>query len=212
MPSVFGKNSKQNELIERLDEEFLKVQKQYQLPIGDFPDLERFRENLKPFNFAEFPKTNLKVVAAMDEVLSEDLPKLMRLFPQGNPTLPNHLRNPFADYISTVGAGVTESGHDIGPDPWLWDNVDRSRYMIQFQSLNPVDGKISGGAAKPALMETQLPVADLGTIWGLADLTKDGYLDSDEFCLAMHLVKLKQSGLELPKILPESLVPQKGKV
>lgn len=39
--------------------------------------MERFRNNLKVFNFAEFPKPNPKVIAALDEVLSEDLPKVL---------------------------------------------------------------------------------------------------------------------------------------
>jgi hypothetical protein len=171
--------------------------------------LEKFREHLKVFNFAEFPKPNPKLIAAMDEVLAEDLPKLMRMFPQGNPTVPNHLRNPFADF---TGGDGTDPSSSATVDPWLWENVERSRYVLQFQNLNPIDGKVSGAVARPALMESQLPVADLSAIWGLADLTKDGYLDVDEFCLAMHLVKVRQSGVELPKMMPETLIPPKGKI
>jgi EH domain-containing protein 3/EH domain-containing protein 1 len=208
MPSMFGKDKKQAELIENLDVEFMKIHKQHNLPIGDFPDIERFKQSLKNFNFSEFAKLNTKLIQNMDEVLSVDLPKLMALFPQGNPSLPTHQRNPFADYIAPGASTFSEEQ----TDPWSWDSVEKSRYVDQFNSLNPIDGKISGSIAKPVLMQSELPVADLGTIWALSDLTRDGYLDLDEFSLALHLIKLKQSGLELPKMLPETLRPPKGKI
>ena len=47
MPSLFGKSSKQASLIENLDQEFLKIQKQHRIAIGDFPDIEKFRSNLR---------------------------------------------------------------------------------------------------------------------------------------------------------------------
>jgi hypothetical protein len=95
---MFGKASKQASLIDNLDVEFAKIQKQYHLPIGDFPDLERFRNTLKLYNIADFPKPNPKLISAMDDVLASDLPQLMKRFPQGNPSLPTHMRNPFADF------------------------------------------------------------------------------------------------------------------
>jgi hypothetical protein len=206
MPSMFGKEKKQNELIENLDQEFLKLHKTYQLPIGDFPDLEKFKAVLKMYNFTDFKKLEIKLITAMDDVLSVDLPKLMKNFPQGNPSLPTHERNPFADYIEETGVDGP------GKDPWQWDSVEKSKYSIHFQDLSPVDGKLSGSVVKPVLMESELPVAELGLIWGLADLTKDGYLDVDEFSLAMHLVKLRKLGVELPKMLPQTLNPLRGKV
>lgn len=207
MPAVFGKSSKQQELIDNLDEEFLKIQRQYRFAVGDFPDIQRFRNNLKVFNIAEFAKLNTKLIAMMDEVLSEDLPKLMKMFPQGNPTLADHLRNPFADFI---GTDDSSAGGEV--DLWSWSSVERSRHAIKFQELNPIDGKISGAVARPVLMESELPIADLSAVWGLADLNRDGYMDCDEFSLAMHLIKIRKMGTELPKTLPESLLPLKGKI
>ncbi len=102
---------------------------------------------------------------------------------------------------------------EVAPeDPWQWDSVDRSRYSLKFHALNPVDGKLSGSVVKPILVESELPVAELGLIWGLADLTRDGYMDADEFAIAMHLIKLRKAGVELPKMLPETLIPVKGKI
>ncbi|KAI3654236.1 hypothetical protein MP228_000955 [Amoeboaphelidium protococcarum] len=61
-------------------------------------------------------------------------------------------------------------------------------------------------------MESQLPTADLGKIWALSDLTKDGYLDSDEFVLSQHLIRLRLAGIDLPDTLPQTLLPPKSKV
>ena len=38
-------------------------------------------------------------------------------------------------------------------------------------------------------MKSKLPNSVLGKIWKLADYDKDGYLDDEEFALAMHLIK-----------------------
>ena len=40
-------------------------------------------------------------------------------------------------------------------------------------------------------MKSKLPNSVLGKIWKLADYDKDGYLDDEEFALAMHLIKEK---------------------
>ncbi|KAI3638908.1 hypothetical protein MIR68_003406 [Amoeboaphelidium protococcarum] len=204
LPSVFGKNKKLEELIQNLDQEFLKVQKQYHLPVGDFPDLEKFRNNLKTYNLYELKKLDPKLITSMDDVLGVDLPKLMALFPQGNRSLPDHERNPFGDDDNENKVVIER--------PFDWSSVERSRYVAKFQKLNPIDGKIAGNIARPILMESQLPTADLGKIWALSDLTKDGYLDSDEFVLSQHLIRLRLAGIDLPDILPQTLLPPKSKV
>lgn len=62
MPAVFGKNSKQDELITNIRKEFDKVQRQYNLPPGDFPDAQVFQDICKRFDFNKhFHKYNAKV-------------------------------------------------------------------------------------------------------------------------------------------------------
>lgn len=144
----------------------------------------------------------------MDDVLSNDLPKLMKLFPQGNPSLPEHMRNPFAEFVSDDGTPMLTPQEN----PFTWEAVERSRYRMEFEQMNPVDGKLSGAVVKPVLIETGLPVADLGSIWSLSDLTKDGYLDLNEYSLCMHFIKLRNAGVDLPKKLPPEMLPPKDKV
>lgn len=76
-----------------------------------------------------------------------------------------------------------------------------------LQSLNPVDGKITGAAAKTELIKSKLPNSVLSKIWKLADYNADGFLDMEEFALAMHLINVKLDGNELPNVLPEHLIP-----
>lgn len=47
----------------------------------------------------------------------------------------------------------------------------------------------------------------LSKIWKLSDVDADGFLDAEEFALAMHLINVKLDGNELPNVLPEHLIP-----
>lgn len=40
--------------------------------------------------------------------------------------------------------------------------------LVTFQSLNPVNGKISGAAAKSEMVKSRLPNSALGKIWKLS--------------------------------------------
>lgn len=62
-------------------------------------------------------------------------------------------------------------------------------------------------AAKQELIKSKLPNSVLSKIWKLSDVDGDGFLDSDEFALALHLINVKLEGCELPTVLPEHLVP-----
>ena len=62
-------------------------------------------------------------------------------------------------------------------------------------------------AAKSELIKSKLPNNVLSKIWKLSDVDTDGFLDQEEFCLAMHLIKVKLDGNELPNILPDHLIP-----
>ena len=57
------------------------------------------------------------------------------------------------------------------------------------------------------MMKSNLPNKVLGKIWKLADTDSDGMLDNDEFALAMHLIKVKVEGNEIPDELPKHLIP-----
>lgn len=57
------------------------------------------------------------------------------------------------------------------------------------------------------MQESKLPSQALSKIWKLSDIDRDGFLDADEFALAMHLIQIKVDGHDLPPELPAHLVP-----
>lgn len=61
--------------------------------------------------------------------------------------------------------------------------------------------------AKAEMVKSKLPNSVLGKIWKLSDIDHDGFLDMDEFALAMHLIKVKVEGNDLPVELPPHLIP-----
>jgi hypothetical protein len=94
----------------------------------------------------------------------------------------------------------------VGEQEWVVDK-ERYKYDEKFDALSPVDGKITGAAAKAEMIKSKLPNNVLGKVWKLSDVDKDGMLDSDEFALAMHLISIKMDGHDLPPELPTHLVP-----
>ncbi|KAF9430334.1 hypothetical protein BGZ94_007336 [Podila epigama] len=206
MPAVFGKTARQQELIRDLDKEFLKVQQIHSVPESDFPNVEKFRQSLRAYKFENFSKLKEPILAVVEEALSIDLPKLMRRFPQGNPLLDQAQRNPF---LIQDGTGSGDLSGEIPPSYWHFSSIDKASSTPIFRSLNPIDGKINGTTAKPYLMSTGFSMELLAKIWTLADWDANGYLDENEFAVAMHLVRAVENGGEavLPDVLPRTMIP-----
>ena len=57
------------------------------------------------------------------------------------------------------------------------------------------------------LEKSRLPYDVLGKIWNMADVDEDGYLDADEFCVAMHLCHEMMEGREIGDVLDPKLIP-----
>ena len=69
MPAVFGKKDKQNELIANINRVFNTVMDRYHLSPGDFPDITRFRENLRRWDFTKFPKINMRLIEDVENAM-----------------------------------------------------------------------------------------------------------------------------------------------
>ncbi|CAA9996323.1 unnamed protein product [Nesidiocoris tenuis] len=91
-------------------------------------------------------------------------------------------------------------------DPYQITPSERARFEQQFNSLNPINGIVTGDQAKGFLLQSQLPPATLGIIWALADTDADGKMNINEFSIACKLINLKLRGFEIPKALPPSLL------
>ncbi len=76
MPAMFGGDEKQKKLLGRLEKEFEKCQIEFQLPRGDLPNVDRYRQMLSSFDLNKFPKLERKAVEILDGVLSQDIPAI----------------------------------------------------------------------------------------------------------------------------------------
>ncbi|XP_059307172.1 EH domain-containing protein 1-like isoform X2 [Lycium ferocissimum] len=80
MPALMGKSKTQQKLIQNLDTVFEKVQKEFRLPAGDFPSVDHFREVLSHYSINDFEKLKPKMIQAVDDMLSHDIPELLKNF------------------------------------------------------------------------------------------------------------------------------------
>uniref|UniRef100_A0A8C2THR4 Epidermal growth factor receptor pathway substrate 15 n=1 Tax=Coturnix japonica TaxID=93934 RepID=A0A8C2THR4_COTJA len=76
------------------------------------------------------------------------------------------------------------SGTASSDIPWAVKLEDKAKYDAIFDSLNPVNGLLSGDKVKPVLLNSKLPVDILGRVWELSDIDRDGMLDRDEFAVS----------------------------
>ncbi|XP_019624479.1 PREDICTED: EH domain-containing protein 1-like [Branchiostoma belcheri] len=70
MPSVFGKDSKKKELIDNLHKVYDQIQREQQISIGDFPQIERMQEQLRQMDFSKFHTLKPKLIEKVDHMLS----------------------------------------------------------------------------------------------------------------------------------------------
>ncbi|XP_013406319.1 EH domain-containing protein 1-like [Lingula anatina] len=211
MPSMFGKDSKKKELIKNLDQIYNGIQREYQISPGDFPDINRMREQLEHHDFTKFHSFKPKLVENVDNMLANDIARLMQMIPHEEAEMaeqPSVQGGAFEAYNeSPFGIGRGE-GADAGRGEEEWIvNKERHDYDDVFQRLGPINGKITGAAAKSEMVKSKLPNNVLGKIWKLADVDKDGMLDEDEWALAQHLISIKIDGHDLPPELPYHLIP-----
>ncbi len=75
--------------------------------------------------------------------------------------------------------------------------------------LSRYPSQVRGSDARTVFMATGVSVESLKKIWSLADISKRGLLDAEEFAVAMFLIESLRDGklTELPARLPESYVP-----
>lgn len=225
MPTLMGKEKKQQKLINDLPNVFRTILKKYNLAPGDFPDINRFSEKLKEAKFSEFSTLSTKQIEELDQVLNVDIPKLMEQLPSEKDS-PETLRAkmgtgnasasnvPVPTMNAKFGKKVDESGNNpfgFGEDDqdhyWaLQDSADR--LLSSFEALGPEGGFLSTKKARDVLVKTGLEKDQLRQIWNLSDIDRDGLFDHDEYVVAMFLCDaVIQKGRPIPTELPASVVP-----
>jgi len=207
MPT-FGKEGKKKELLKTLDKVFEQISLEHQIPMADFPDIQETREKLARYDFTKFHSINQKMIDATTKMIGEEIPRLMKLMPAEDDEKQQHGRTKivggvFENEALPGGVGVQEGSDEVG---WIIQR-DKPKYDEIFYGLEQDNGKVTGRAAKEEMMKSHLPNKVLGRIWKLADTDNDGLLDIDEFALAMHLIKVKVEGHDIPETLPRHLYP-----
>ncbi|XP_074651932.1 EH domain-containing protein 3-like [Tubulanus polymorphus] len=213
MPTMFGKDNKKRELIKNLDQIYSSIQREHNISLGDFPEKKKMQELLEHHDFTKFHALKPKLIEAVDKMLCDDISRLMAMIPQEE--------RASIDIVNTVKGGAFENYDETpfgignleginagqGESEWICarkrDKTDRV-----FDTLDPIDGKISGAKAKREMMNSRLPNNTLARIWKLSDIDRDGMLDADEWALASHLIEMKLNDqIEIPSVLPQHLIP-----
>jgi len=222
MPSVMGKEKKQQKLINDMPNVFRAIMKKHNLAPGDFPDINRFTEKLKESKFSEFHSLKMDQIQLLEDCLTNHLPRLMEELPSEKDT-PETLRAKLGDAGGAVplptraakfGKAESPSGaanpfgaaEDEG-DYWALEE-SAERLKDSFEALGPQGGFLSPGTAKDVLLKTGLQKDQLRQIWNLSDIDKDGYFDHHEYVVAMFLCDaVIQKGRPIPAELPMSVIP-----
>ncbi|CAH0556981.1 unnamed protein product [Brassicogethes aeneus] len=209
---MFGKDSKKKDLILNLQKVYAKIQKEHNISPGDFPEFHKMQDLLTQQDFSKFHSLKPKLLEVVDDMLCNDIAQLMSLLPsEGSYDLEitggafecvENFDSPFG-YKQGEGANA-----GFGEPDWIVSR-ERPKTDIIFDRICPDTEKMSGAVAKEELIKSKLPNMILSKIWRLSDVDKDGYLDKDEFALAMHLINIKLNGNEIPLELPAHLIPPK---
>ncbi|PFX22313.1 EH domain-containing protein 3-like [Stylophora pistillata] len=212
MPAVFGKDKKKEQLLNKLSDVYMKIQKEQNISPGDFPPVLKMKEQLRKYDFSKFAPLKTKLIESLDRMLANEIPRLMAMIPLENESESDHSVQGGAFTVSHASNNPFASGacqgaaFGAGSDDWVVQEF-KHEYDKIFKSLNPQGGKISGAVAKKEMTKSKLQNNVLGKIWTLADIDRDGKLDEDEFALAMYLIKIKLEDDDLPEELSNHLIP-----
>jgi len=208
MPSMFGKTKEMQKMIAGITDIYQEIATEQGIPLGDFPDPRLMQEKLASMDFAKFERIDRKKMDALDSMLSQDVPLLLKLIPQemekeqaASMAQVGGEASPFA--VMKVGGATEMSAYT---NQWMIPPTV-SEYEAEFKAMvSNASGKVTGQQAKAKMVESKLPSNVLHKVWGLADVDKDGLLNLNEWALARHLIKMRLDGQELPQTLPPQML------
>jgi len=204
---LFGKEKKQKELLNSMGEIFKTVSTKHNVPMGDFPNPNKFASIMKNFEMWKIPSLKPQEIQAIDEVLSRGVPKLLEQVEHKRQDTNNSddANNPFFDNGNNDNNPFDEM--QLGKSEWVITQNKKGEYDQKFYSLALTSGKASGGQIKQIMMQSGLSNQILGKIWQLSDIDKDGCMSDQEFALCLFLIQYVKDGNSLPDILPETFIP-----
>jgi len=191
MPT-FGREKKQQQVTQTLNEEYQEIARLNKIPVGDFPPVAYYEKVFPMKDFSKFPSTNEKLTLMMDEILMRDLPNFMTMIsPEKTQEEEEEDNNPFGDNDPTWGIPLEF----------------REKMHALWTTISPYGESLGGGQLRNTMLETKAPQEHLKKIWTLSDIAKTGKLDEDEFILAMYLSHEAAAGNVPPSVLPDNFIP-----
>lgn len=131
MPTLMGKEKKQQKLIQDLPNVFRSILKKYNLAAGDFPEIQAFAAKLKEVKFQELAPLNTKYIDDLERVLTEEIPQLMSQLPseRDSPeTLRNKMTSPENMPIPKAAGKFGRKDDNYEGNPFGYDETDEERY------------------------------------------------------------------------------------
>jgi len=200
----FGKENKQKTLMSDMQRQFQEIATKHGLAPGDFPNPQKFCNIVKNFKISDFKRFRARDMKALDDMLSLEVPALLRGMDQFNYHTDNSgSTNKLNPFMQNMGDMSISAG---GP-AWVVDQQAKAKWDNKFYSMQLHDGKADGGQLVQVLMQSGLSKELLGAIWDLCDIDQDGMMDAEEFALAMYVTEDVKNGGTVPTELPENYVP-----
>eukprot|EP01089_Gocevia_fonbrunei_P000522 TRINITY_DN1053_c0_g1_i2.p1 TRINITY_DN1053_c0_g1~~TRINITY_DN1053_c0_g1_i2.p1 ORF type:complete len:446 (-),score=93.20 TRINITY_DN1053_c0_g1_i2:26-1363(-) len=162
------------------------------------------QNNIEPISFqaAMRPINNLPYPHFVGIVL----PAPAGVNPSVNPSVTNVPSSMSTSAIQSPEINTQPTTGDLAISP-----VEREKFEeIWIKADTDGDGYVTGPQARDLFGRSNLDTVDLGKIWNLSDINKDGKLDKEEFIISMVLINYRLKGKPLPNTLPVSLLPPKS--
>jgi len=188
MPSFLGKDKAQSKLLNNLEEHFLKVHRQHSLPVGDFPDVHKFRQVMEAHELSKFPKLDMKQIEAMDAVLAREIPKLMAQFPQEG-----------SQPSSSVGQALTHVATHVAAQP-----TPAAPAQLTYAPPAPPANTAGNPYQQPYPQQPAAPTPSPPAQWAITPQDKAKY---DEVFTTLSPQGGLASGLAVRPILERSGLP-----
>jgi hypothetical protein len=100
------------------------------------------------------------------------------------------------------GAGLVTGAATTG----VWTITDAERHAdLETFRQNAPSGVVEGATAVSLFSLSNIPTNELAQVYTLADVDGDNRLNSNEFLVAMKLIKARIAGTPIPSVLPPEL-------
>uniref|UniRef100_A0A1I7ZZB0 EF-hand domain-containing protein n=1 Tax=Steinernema glaseri TaxID=37863 RepID=A0A1I7ZZB0_9BILA len=143
---------------------------------------------------------------------SEDLTESVDLVDSGTLTAPKKVsvHSAYSQHVSSAGPYVNDALYEMSADQRQY--YERCFLMLQHatQGKASLSGAVNGADDRVVefFKKSYLDSEQLSRIWMLSDVNEDGWLNLEEFSIAMHLVVLHVKGRNpIPNELPARVRP-----